>query len=704
MKSKIFILILAISGTALFAAMYPRVNNAEKESMILNVLLALMNQVHFHPQKIDDEFSQKAFDNYLENLDGSKRFLTEQDVNELKKYQLEIDNQISTGSLEFFDLSLDILNKAEDRGEKIYRSLIDQKFDLTKDEKIELDSEKKSFAKDEAELKDYWRKVLKYNIISKVSRKLEEQENAQKDGKESDEPKKSFEEIVKKAQEETKELYDDWFKRLDDFRRSDYFETYLNSFTTLYDPHTSYFNPKEKSDFDMNMGGRLEGIGARLSTTEDGDLVKVVEVVIGGPAWKGKELEADDVITKVTQKGEEGVDILGMRIDDVILMIRGKKGTVVILTVRKKDGTIKDIEIERDEIIFDETFAKSSIIDLDDEIKNIGYIYLPKFYSTFDGGNSCAEDVRKEIEKLNAQNVNGIILDLRFNRGGSLSDAISMSGLFIKDGPIVQVKSRDRKPYVYNDEDKGVSYEGPLIVMVNSVSASASEILAGALQDYKRAVIVGSKSTFGKGTVQRFFDLDRVITGNNDIKPLGQVKLTFQKFYRISGGSNQLKGIIPDIVLPDRFALIPVGEKDNENALPWTEIAPVEYHQNVYTLPDLSALRSKSEARVAQDSAFSLIMENAKRMKKNMDETEYPLTLEAYKAMFDARDKEAEKFKNIMNTDIKGLHVNNLEVDLEKINADEGKTARNKDWLEHLHRDVYLKETVLIMKDMIEMH
>ncbi len=695
MKKKALIFFAVMSVAVLVAAFYPRVDMVEKEKTILNALLTVMNHIHFEPRTLDDKFSKEAFDDYLTQMDGSKRFLFQSEVDQLKQYQLQIDDQLNENSLEFFDKSSTILLRAIDRSQAIYEQLIKEDFNLKENEMLQLDGEKLDFPKNAADLEKNWHKNIKYYIVDKVYRKLEQQEKEKDESK-----KKSFEELVEKAQADTKELFDGWFKRIKEIRRSDRFEIYLNTITQLFDPHSSYFSPKEKQDFDMEMGGRLEGIGARLQQTDD--FIKVVSIMPGGPAWKGKALEVDDLITAVTQEGEETVDIQNMRIDDVVLLIRGKKGTKVILTIKKKDGTIKDIEIIRDEIILDAAFATSAVLGLENQIDKVGYIKLPTFYSTFDGGNSCAEDVKKEINKLKDQNVKGIILDLRFNGGGSLQDVIKMSGLFIKEGPIVQVKAKEKAPLVYEDDDPGVVYQGPLIVMVNNISASASEILAAALQDYKRAVIVGSSSTYGKATVQQFIDLDRVIRGREEIKPLGQVKLTLQKFFRVNGGSNQLNGVIPDIILPDQYAFIEIGERENEHALSWSEIDPVPHEQDVYQLPDLKALQLKSKARITQDEDFQLIKENALLFKKNREETEVPIALENYTDFMEAKEQEAKKFENLLKDPVPGLIAKNLEIDLAHINADSSRIGRNEDWMKQIHRDVYLEESLLIMQDMLE--
>jgi len=696
MKKRGVFLLALLAGVIGYGAWCAEEVNPDKEKLVLGTLLAVMDQVHFKPPNLNDDFSKKAFKKYLDDLDGTKWFFTQDEVDQLKAFELEIDDQAEAGDLAFFDLSVTLLENATARSERIYKEYIDYDFDFNLKEELELDGDKKPFPKDEAEQKEYWRKYIKYQIVSKLDEKIDAQED--KDSAD----KQSKEDLIAESKKETKELYDGVFETINEYRRSDRFEEYLNAFANLYDPHSVYFSPKGKQDFDIRMGGKLEGIGARLG--KEGDYVKIASIVPGGPSYQGKELEVDDVIQMVTQEGEEGVNIKGMRIDDVVSMVRGKKGTIVILTVKKKDGTTKDIRIERDEIILDVSYARSVIIDVEDKVEKVGYIKLPSFYSSFDGGagNSCAIDVAKEIEKLKKEEVQGIILDLRYNGGGSLPDVIDMSGLFIEDGPIVQVKSRRRKAQVYEDEDSSVQYDGPLIVMVNAHSASASEILAGALQDYKRAVIVGSKSTFGKGTVQGFFDLDRALPGNDDLKPLGQVKLTFQKFYRIDGGSNQLKGVIPDIILPDPFSYIKTGEKEEVNPLEWSEIEPVAHSQNVYQMPDMELLKHKSKLRVASNEVFTLIDEDAKRLKENQDDSSYPIDLAGFSKVMDDRKAESKKYTDIMDKDIASMKIRNMEIDLQEMASDSAKIGRNEEWVKQMQKDVYIEECLLIINDMLK--
>ena len=695
MKVKLLITLALAASVAVFAAVFPKANK-DKESLTLQVLMAVLEKLHFAPQDVDDDLSQEIYKEFLDAMDRNKRFLLSEEVDQLAVHKNNIDEQINGTTFEFFDLSNTLMENAISRAQGIYESVIDEEVSLTRNKDLELDGEKTKFVENEEQLADRWRDFITFQTITRYETYISDREK-------SDDPKdkeKTDSDLLAKAQKNTKEMFDNWFERLDDIRRSDRFEAYLNTVTHTYDPHTDYYSPKAKEDFDLKMGGRLEGIGARLFVKDD--LTEVSTVIVGGPAWKGKELAVEDKILKVRQDDEEEpTDLTGMRIDDVVQLIRGKKGTKVHLTIRKKSGKTAEITIERDEVIVDESFARSVIVNFED-VKNIGFISLPVFYSSFDGTNSCADDIKKEVEKLNAQNVNGIILDLRWNGGGSLQDVIDMSGLFIEQGPIVQVKSSEGKASVYKDRDPSVSYDGPMIVMTNMISASASEILAGALQDYGRALIVGSNSTFGKGTVQGFFDLDRVYNGSADLKPLGQVKMTTQKFYRINGGSNQLTGIIPDIILPDNFSYLDVGEKDYDNALEWSKIDPVEYEQNVYQIPDVSRLKALSNERVAASDVFTLIDDNAKYIKAIENESSLPLSLKGYKDYLAEREARAEKYDNIMKDSITGLAISNLAMDIEYIEADSSRIARNEDWLKGLHKDVYLKETVLIMKDMLE--
>ncbi len=684
------------AGILLLAAYFPKVNTQEKEAVLVRTLMRGLEYMHFQPPTLDDEFSHKAFDRYLDDIDSGRRFLTQEDINTMQTYRDLVDDETSTGELGLFEVSMELLNRGLQKTQGFYREILASPFDFTKKEAFEADGEKRGFAKNDADLREYWRQYLKYEALTRYADKLEEQKGK---GEETD--KKTPEELEQAARKEVLDMLDKWYERLFKFKREDRLSIYLNTLTSVYDPHTNYYKPIDKENFNIRFSGRLEGIGAQLGT--DGEFTRVSTIVVGGPAWRGKELEVDDVILKVAQGNQPAKDIKGWDLDDVVQQVRGDKGTEVRLTIKKKvDGTIKEISIIRDIVVLEENFAKSLILDGAVEGEKIGYIYLPSFYADFEhaDGRFCATDVALEIEKLKAAKVDGIVLDLRNNGGGSLNDVVKMSGYFIEEGPIVQVKSRGQKPEVKMDTDPSVQYNGPLAVLVNYNSASASEILAAALQDYGRAVIVGSTSTYGKGTVQRFIDLDRTIRGFEDYKPLGEVKLTVQKFYRINGGSTQLRGVVPDIILPDPYYYLPTGEKEEENALAWSEINAVPYKQTVMKLDHLDQLKQRSESRVKQSQVFQKVIENAKRLKQQNDESSFPLDLASFTAMEKAQKAEADAYRDLFK-DVVNMGVVNLEVDLPSIHADESKAARNDSFVKSVSKDIYIRETLNILHDLI---
>ncbi|HHH49524.1 MAG TPA: tail-specific protease [Saprospiraceae bacterium] len=697
MKARVSLFFSLLTGLLIFGAFYyPSVNNAQKEAIIMQTLINGLNQLHYRPVKLNDDFSKKAFNLYIDRLDGLHRFFTQSEIEQLKNYEYKIDDEINASTYQFFDLSYNLYTQAIKRVSGFYKDLLKEPFDFSKPDAIETDGDKRAYPKNEKELKAFWRKWFKYETMIRLSDKLEEQKNEQDESVE----KKSIPILEKEARKAVEERYDRLFERMAKDRRSDRLSDYLNAITNVYDPHTGYFAPKDKANFDISMSGTLEGIGARLQ--EDGEFTKVSSIVPGGPAWKQKGLEVDDKIVKVAQGDNEALDVTGMRVDDVVKYIRGKKGTVVKLTVKKVDGTTQVIPITRDVVIIGESFAKSLIIETGEEIGKVGYIRLPRFYADFNrrGGRSCATDVAKEVAKLKAENVNGIIIDLRNNGGGSLRDVVRMSGLFIEEGPIVQVKAKEGKAEVLSDKDPRVQYDGPLVVMVNTYSASASEIMAAALQDYGRAIIVGSNSTFGKGTVQRFFDLDRAIRGFNEIKPLGEVKLTIQKFYRVNGGSTQLKGVIPDIILPDRYHYLKdLGEKEHEFPLEWTEIDPVDYSQSVSSLDNLAEVKAASNQRVAHNETFQMILKSAKRLKEQREDTNQTLNLDEYQKWADELEVASKKYKKIAEKEVIP-NVRNIKVDLTEIEKDESKQARNEDWIKAIKKDIYIEEVLNIMRDM----
>lgn len=689
---------VSIVGAAFFFSGWSpfRSNNPEphKEAVLMRALTEGMARLHYQPKPVDDAFSKEVYKSYLKNIDNGKRFLTQADVAKLSPFETQLDDQMKAGTYEMFNQSITLIESGLTKTQGWYREILAKPIAFNKDETLETDGDKIKWAKDDGELRQRWEKWMKYEVLSRVNEELDAQDKADFKG-----TKKTFETLESEARTKLLDVYDKWYKRMQKMDRTRRMDVYFNAITNVFDPHTNYFSPREKENFDIGMSGKLEGIGARLQS--DGEKTSVSEIVTGGPAWKQGDIQAKDVVIKVAQGDGEAIDVMGWDLDDVVSKIRGPKGTLVKLTIQKPDGTIKIVPITRDVVIMEEGFAKSLILQADNATDKIGYIYLPKFYADFtpQGLTSCAADVAKEIEKLKAEGSKGLILDLRNNGGGSLRDVVTMSGLFIEQGPVVQVKSRNRKPEIMEDNDNSVQWDGALIVMVNRFSASASEILAAAMQDYGRAVVVGASGTYGKGTVQRFFDLDNA-SADNSVKPLGDLKISVQKFFRITGKTTQLDGVKPDIVLPDAYNLVERGELENDYPLAASTIEAVPFSQKVYALSDISKLREASNARVKGDQVFQQINEQAQWMKKRRDQTQYPLQAEKYRTWNKQIDAEASSFENMFKP-IAGLTIQNLGADATAMKSDTTKIARNTKWLEERKKDIQLYETMHIMQDML---
>jgi len=672
-------------------------DNYKKNKLILDIMKQSLKIYHYENHSFDNNFSEEVFKLYMEKLDYNKRFFLQSDIDNFATYKYKIDEAINDDDFAFFELTKNAYIERVTELDKYIKDALKKPFDFTKKEAIELDAEKRTYPKTKKELKNNWRQYLKYSVMTKLANKLEVQEKAIAD-KDTSVEIKTLKELEEKAREEVKKTYTDWYHRMTKINDKDLLKMYLNSITAVYDPHTSYFPPKDKENFDIHISGKLEGIGATLS--QPNAYIKIVSIVAGSACWKQGDLEVGDLILKVAQGADEPVDVVDMRLDEAIKMIRGKKGTEVRLTVKKADGSIKIIPIIRDVVVLEETFAKSIIINDSVSNKKIGYIYLPGFYADFDdpNGRRCSIDVKKEIEKLKEENVSGIIVDLRNNGGGSLMDAIDIVGLFIDKGPVVQVRSRFAMPQVLEDKKSGAIYKDDLLIMVNEYSASASEIMAAAIQDYGRGIIVGSKQTFGKGTVQRFIPFDRMTRGNEDLKPLGALKITIQKFYRINGGATQLKGVASDIVLPDAYSKLDMGEKDLDNPIAWDEIPKAEYEK--YSLNNnFSNIKEKSLQRIAADTSFTIIDEYSRYLKEARDKTLTSLNIEDYKKEQFEREEISKRFKNA-DRRVSGLNFYVPKADSLEIYSDTLKTEKAKRWIKDLKKDIYLEESFKIIKDM----
>ena len=678
----------------------------DKDKLLLDLITYVLERGHYQPKDIDDDFSVHVFEGFLDILDPTKRYFLESDIQEFEKYKFQLDDQIKNTDITFFDMVYQRLLKRMEDAKEIYKEVLDEPFDYSVDETIEINYDEQGYVASRKDLKERWRKQLKYATLGTYDSKLNLNRDSAKTSTDATE-EVAFEDdnsttgpltmaqAEKAARESTKNTLDDYFDFVDDLERKDWFVQYLNTIVEVFDPHTFYFAPDDKEKFDTSMSGKFEGIGARLQKKKD--QTKIVEIISGGPVWRDQQLEVGDEILKVGQNGEAPVDIVGMRLDDAIKFIKGPKGTVVDLTVRKVDGSLVVISITRDVVELEESYAKSAAVIKGNQ--KYGLINLPKFYVDFEDYNerNAATDVAKEVERLKEAGAEGLILDLRDNGGGSLKTVVEMAGLFIKDGPIVQVRSTDKKPEVYNDKDERIQWDGPLVILVNELSASASEILAAAMQDYKRGVVIGSKQTFGKGTVQNVIPLENIVRGNEH-GDLGAIKLTTQKFYRINGGSTQLEGVKSDVVVPDRYSYIDLGERDQENPLTWDKISPAEYTPwDGYI--DYEATIASSTKRMAQNNQIKLIEENAQWIKKAQDETVVSLKYEEYKKGLEMDKEKAKYFKTISDYD-SHLTFESLQYEKELFTQDSVLREKRDRWHKDLAKDVYVEEAVNVLQDL----
>lgn len=695
MKTKLFIpiltLLLLVSNVN-FANNPTDNNDPEKDKVLISVLNYMLTRGHFVEKQLDDNFSEQVFESFIDGLDPSKRYFTQEDIRTFSKYKFRIDNQLKESDLTFYNTVYEMFLEKIKSAKDFYGEILKEPFNYKKQETINVDYDVVPFAKDQNELFDYWRKQLKLQTIDKIQ-ELEslEKDKAKKDAKYK---QRGFKEIEKEARAEVLKSMDELYIRIEELEHSDWFSTFLNSVVGAFDPHTTYMSPRIKDRFDQDMSGKLEGIGARL--VKKGIYTEIVELVSGGPAWKQGELEEGDVILKVTQDGPaaEPLDIVGMRLDDAIKFIKGPKGTTVHLTVKKKiDGSTKVISIVRDLVQLEETFVKSSVVEKDG--KKFGVIDLPKFYISFDDKNfrDSAKDMAQEIERLKSEDIDGLLIDLRNNGGGSLKTAIEIAGLFISEGPVVQVKYRGEKPVVKNDQDNKIQWDGSLVVLVNELSASASEIFAAAMQDYNRAVIIGGNQTYGKGTVQNVLPINQFYP--NYSKDLGFLKMTIQKFYRINGGSTQMEGVYSDIAIPSRYSYMKFGERDMDGALKWDMVPQAKYAQ-VNSYSNFSDVVNNSKERIASDPKFKLVNEYAKWLKKEQDDSTYNLNYKNYVDDLEKREKYAERFNSVFEYSSKlNFSSPNYEKELVADNTD--LREKRKIWHKNLSKDMYIAEALNVL-------
>jgi len=661
---------------------------------LLMRLTDLMSTEHYSPYKLDDNFSELIFQNVLKNLDDDKHFYTQADIDKLSVFRKSIDDQLKVGRYDFLDSAWSILMVRLNQLEPMIDEELSKPLDYKSNKSYLVTDKVLKYKPNLESLKQDWKSWLQYQTIDRLYRKIEDQENI-KQKKDSAVVKiLPFDTLEFKSRNETLKFCKEWFKRWRKMDQKDKISFYANCITEVYDPHSNYFPPEDKANFDISMTGKLEGIGATLS--EKDGYVKVERIVPGSASARQGELKAGDLILKVAQGSADPVDIVDMKLDDAIQLIRGKKGTEVRLTVKKPDGSIHVIPIIREVVVIEESYARSAIVQYKD--KRFGLIQLPSFYADFAAqgrGRHSSEDVRIEIEKLKLERVDGIVLDLRNNGGGSLADAIDMSGLFIQEGPIVQVKDMAQNIQQAPDPDPEIQYSGPLVVLTNTYSASASEILAAALQDYQRAIIVGTKTTFGKGTVQTMMPLP---SGRSPIFPkgYGDVKVTIQKFYRINGGTTQLHGVVPDVILPDIYDGIDQGEKEMDYHMPYDKIPAADY--KLFNNPNRAEIVKNAISRAQKNEYYKLIQSRAAELSKVRKSYSYCLNLEGYKSQQKAmkdQDKSYReyRYKHVIDTAFA------LKMDLEEVKNDEVKKAQKIDWIKRYMKDAGLDESIQILYD-----
>ena len=696
-KWKVFATVFLI-GALFFAFNTIQSENQEspelRQRKLLSTIGQLLESEHYSPRNIDDAFSKEVFSAYFKALDPEKNTFLQSDIDGLSKYSTTIDDEIHGANITFQPAVSRIYELRIKETQALFNQIMDQPFDFNKDDSVLLNTDKLGYPKDEAERAKRWEMLMKYRTIERYASLIDEREKNK--GKEKFVIKNDSA-LEAESRAYVKKSYK---KRLESFEKTftkeKRFELFLNSITGLMDPHTDYLAPVEKRSFTEQMSGVIYGIGAQL--TQDDFGIRIASIQPGGPAWKSGQIVVNDVIVKIAQGADEPVDVSGYETTDAVKLIRGNLGTEVRLTFRKPDGTFKVVSLIREKIVLDEGYARSVVIQNGED--KYGYILLPDFYADFEreDGHRCSEDVAAEIKKLKAENVKGIIIDVRFNGGGSLYEVVQMAGLFIDRGPVVQIRNKEGRAQTLYDETPGILYDGPLVVMANEFSASASEIFAGAIQDYKRGIVIGSSSTYGKGTVQRNVAFGKPLDSLGIQTEYGAVKLTFQKFYRISGSSTQKKGVVPDVILPDEYEYLKYREKDNPDALPWDEIQKAFYSKAIPSY-DLEQVKRNSMDRIGSHPTFNAIKASSLLLEK-ANEKVYSLQLSKYR---EEQKQLRDSFKKIDDTskELKSLQVNMLETDEKRLSADNDKIVRRKQWISALSKDIYVQETSKVVTDMI---
>lgn len=677
-------------------------NDDEKMTTIMVSVKNTLSYLHYSPKPINDAYSKEVYKHYFEMVDPAKRYFLQTDMDEFAKYETKLDDYLSGGDLTFFKLTTDRLLQRADEIDAMTQEIFKSPINLDQDETFILDAKNKKYPKDKAELLTEWKKYVKYNILQEME-SLNAKEKSQKELKDSLQRNKlkdtvnlkilTPEQKRAKATDEVKDLLSDSFRRFKRVKRMEWFSRYMNAYTEVFDPHSNYFSPQDKDDFDTSFKGKIIGIGAMIQ--EKKGYLYLGALTVGAPAWKSKQLSDGDKILKIKSKPkEDAVNAVGLLANEAVKLIRGEKGTPVTLTVQKKDQSIKEVTLIREEVEIEDTFAKSVVIT-DANGKKWGFINLPGFNADFEDskGRNASDDVKNEIIKLKELGIQGIVLDLRNNGGGSLTEVGDMMGLFMNAGPFVQVKDGNGKINTLKSKFNSPLWTGPLVVMQNELSASASEIFAGVVQDYGRGIVIGSPQSFGKGTVQTFVELNRFLSSSDDF---GALKLTIQKFYRVTGESTQRKGIESDIKLKDFFTYAEVGERFDEYALAWDKIAPTPFTKTTNT--DFAKIEASSAARMATNKMYQLMQESAE-WKKTLDKEEV-ITLNQTKFfdLMNTRKAQIEKFKSLDKFNNKLVFTFNTD-EQTRMKTDDIFKKKKENWKKNLQKDFYLQEAINVISE-----
>ncbi len=649
----------------------------EKKHLRASELIThILTTYHYKKTNLNDALSSYIFDHYLENLDQNRVYFLQADINEFEQYRYVIDDAISDSDLRSAYIIFKRYRQRVDERTEYALNALKNDFSFNKDEMFRFDRREDAWASNKTELDEIWRKRVKNDYL-----------NLKLAGKEDAEIKDTLTKRYQRIQNSTLQL-----------NANDVFQTFINAYTTSVEPHTAYFSPRTSENFDISMRLSLEGIGAVLRA--ESDYTQVVKVITGGPADLSGKIKVDDRIIGVGQEGQNKLtDVIGWRLDDVVDLIRGPKGTAITLELLPKgagvEGPSKKVTLTRDRIKLEEQDASSEIIEIPDSGTKIGVIDLPTFYidfaaqaEGFKNYKSTSRDVRKLIDEMQAQNIDGLIIDLRGNGGGSLSEALELTGLFIDRGPVVQTKDASGRVDINYDPEPGIHYAGPLAVLVDRDSASASEIFAGAIQDYRRGIIIG-EPTFGKGTVQNVIDLNRFIKDSSDDH--GRLKTTIAQFFRVSGGSNQYKGVVPDIIFPTADFSDEHGERSYDNALPWDKVKPARYYPASAPINIFQNAKLEHEKRIQDNELFQLLMDDLALKRESSKKKEISLLESKRKQEREQLMQAKNEIQNAMRA-AKGLPpLTEEELDSEEVaNAEENEPI-----------DILLNETAEILNDLI---